>query len=92
MLLLFFALTLNAQMIIPTIPIAKWVQMPLGGIGTWLYNETQAYDAVKSAFAMGYTHVDTAYDYMNSRGVGQALKDSGRPRDSFFVTTKVEGG
>lgn len=93
MFLLFLMLaTVWGQLIIPTIELANGVQMPLGGIGTWLYNETQAYNAVKEAFALGYTHVDTAYDYSNSPGVGRALKESGRPRDSYFVTTKVEGG
>ena len=36
------------------------VRMPLVGIGTWLYNDTVAYQAVQTAFAAGYRHVDTA--------------------------------
>lgn len=37
----------------------------------------------------GYTHFDTAAGYGNEEAVGQALRDSGKPRSSFFVTTKV---
>ena len=35
----------------------------------------------------GFTHIDTAMNYENQKGVGAALK--GLPRDSFFLTTKT---
>jgi len=41
---------------------------------------------------MGYTLIDTAWDYHNARGIAKAIKESGRARSSFFITTKVEGG
>lgn len=66
--------------------------MPLFGIGTWQYNDTVAKAAVEAAFKLGYRHVDTAFDYENLVGVGQALKASGVPRKEFFVTSKVPGG
>ena len=66
--------------------------MPMVGIGTWLYNDTIAEEAVASALEVGYTHIDTAYDYGNALGVGRAIVNSKLKRDEFFVTTKVEGG
>ena len=38
---------------------------------------------------MGYRSIDTAQAYYNEAGVGQALKESGLPREEFFLTTKV---
>ena len=38
---------------------------------------------------MGYRSIDTAQAYYNEAGVGQARKESGRPREEFFRTTKV---
>jgi diketogulonate reductase-like aldo/keto reductase len=37
-------------------------------------------------------HIDTALIYANQKGVGAALKESGRARDTFFITTKIPGG
>lgn len=68
------------------------VQMPLLGIGTWLYNNSVAKDAVTSAFHLGYRHVDTATSYENQLGVGEALADLKLARESFFITSKIPGG
>ena len=38
---------------------------------------------------VGYRHIDTAAIYGNEEGVGQAIKESGIPRDQLFVTTKL---
>jgi len=48
--------------------------------------------AVLSALKIGYTHIDCALGYNNQDGVARAIKASGRPRSSFFITTKVPGG
>jgi len=68
------------------------IPMPLFGIGTWLYNDTVAKASVEAAFKLGYRHVDTAFDYGNLVGIGQALKSSGVARKEYFVTSKVPGG
>lgn len=77
---------------IPTITIAPTVEMPLQGLGTWLYNDSVAEKAVATALDMGYTHIDTALGYNNQIGIGKAIKASGRDRDSFFITSKIPGG
>ena len=45
--------------------------------------------AVLSAIAAGYRHIDTARIYGNERDVGAAVRDSGLPREELFVTTKL---
>jgi diketogulonate reductase-like aldo/keto reductase len=44
---------------------------------------------VRKALAAGYRHIDTAQIYGNEQAVGQAVRDSGLPRDEVFVTTKL---
>ena len=45
--------------------------------------------AVEAALAVGYRHVDTAAVYRNEGDVGAALRASGLPRDTVWVTTKL---
>jgi 2,5-diketo-D-gluconate reductase A len=49
-------------------------------------------DAVRWALELGYRHVDTAQAYGNEESVGQALRESGVPRDEVYVTTKFFPG
>jgi diketogulonate reductase-like aldo/keto reductase len=77
---------------IPTIEIAEGVHMPMLNLGTWLYDDDTAYDAVVQAFEMGYPGIDTAWDYSNGVGIGRALKDSKRERHEYWITSKIEGG
>lgn len=70
--------------------LSNGVAIPKVAFGTWqIPGGDQAYQAVKSALAAGYRHIDTALAYQNEAGVGQAIRDSGIPRDEIFVTTKL---
>jgi diketogulonate reductase-like aldo/keto reductase len=51
---------------------------------------TQA--AVETALAVGYRHVDTAAVYRNEADVGAAIRASGLPPESVWVTTKLANG
>lgn len=65
------------------------VVMPQFGLGTFLVPDGQsAYETVKYALKMGYRHIDTAQMYQNEESVGDALHDSGIPRNEVFITTK----
>jgi len=77
---------------IPTLEIAPGVKLPMSGLGTWQYNDTVAGEATALALSLGYTHIDTAIGYKNQVGIGKALKASSRPRDSYFITSKIPGG
>ena len=66
------------------------VQIPIIGFGTWqVKNGEEAYQAVLNALKAGYRHIDTAEGYYNEESVGQAIKDSGIPREDIFITTKL---
>ncbi|OAQ95946.1 hypothetical protein LLEC1_01465 [Akanthomyces lecanii] len=50
----------------------------------------ETYKAVKKALEVGYRHIDTAFRYNNEEQVGEAVRDSGLPREAVWVTTKVD--
>lgn len=78
----------NATLHAPTITLAGGVNMPALALGTWPMNDEEVADAVASALAVGYRHIDTAEAYGNERGVGEGLRRSGVPREEVFITTK----
>lgn len=59
------------------------------GLGCWQSKPKEVYNAVLVAIKAGYRHIDTAAVYRNEKEVGQAIKDSGIPREQIFVTTKL---
>jgi diketogulonate reductase-like aldo/keto reductase len=64
--------------------------IPALGLGVWQVPEGQAVqDAVHWALDAGIRHIDTARLYRNERGVGEAIRTSGIPRDEIWVTTKL---
>ena len=72
-----------------TVTLSNGAQMPLVGFGTWQLRGQEAYDATRYALEIGYRHLDTATMYRNEAEVGQALRDSGVPREEVFITTKL---
>jgi diketogulonate reductase-like aldo/keto reductase len=42
-----------------------------------------------SAFSLGYRLIDTAIYYRNEAVIGKAVKESGIPREEFFITSKI---
>lgn len=81
------AVLVSAAAAVPTVEIAPGVHMPMISLGTWQYNSSLAESVVRLGLKLGFTHIDTANDYKNQDGVGRAL--ASRPRDSYFLTTKV---
>lgn len=66
------------------------VKMPLLGFGTFKVEDgQQTIEVVKKALEIGYRHIDTAAIYRNEEGVGQAIIESGIPREEIFLTSKV---
>ena len=62
--------------------------MPAIGYGTWQTGDGEAARCVRSAVEAGYRHIDTAYGYMNERGVGEGIRTCGIAREELFVATK----
>ncbi|MPY48564.1 aldo/keto reductase [Streptomyces acidicola] len=72
-----------------TLTLNNGVQMPALGLGVFQTPPDETRAAVTAALELGYRHIDTAAAYGNEREVGQALRDSGVPRDDIFIETKI---
>ena len=65
------------------------VKMPQLGFGVFQTPIDETKRAVLDAIEVGYRSFDTAQAYGNEAGVGEAIKESGLPREEFFITTKI---
>lgn len=74
----------------PTIKLNDGSEIPAIGFGTFqIPSDGSTYRAVSEALKLGYRHIDTAVAYFNEAEVGQAIKDSGIPREQIWVTSKL---
>ena len=72
-----------------TLSLADGNELPMLGLGVWQTPKgPECVNAVRWALELGYRHIDTAQAYGNEESVGQALRESGVPREDVFVTTK----
>lgn len=72
-----------------TLTLNNGVEMPALGLGVFQTPPDETIAAAAAALELGYRHIDTAAAYGNEREVGQALRNSGVPRDEVFVETKI---
>jgi diketogulonate reductase-like aldo/keto reductase len=72
-----------------TLTLNNGVEMPALGFGVFQTPPDETRDAVVSALATGYRHIDTAAAYANESGVGAAIRESAVPRDEVFLETKI---
>ena len=63
--------------------------VPAFGLGTFRLKDQTVIDSVRNALEVGYRAIDTAQIYGNEAEVGQAIAESGVPRDQLFLTTKI---
>lgn len=73
-----------------TIQLNNGMKMPMLGYGTYQIQPMITRDKVLQAIRLGYRLIDMAQYYGNEDGVGEAIRESGLPRDQFFVTTKIQ--
>ena len=77
----------------PTIVLRDGRAIPQLGFGVFQIPPGEATRrAVEAALASGYRHVDTAAAYRNEADVGAAIRASGPPPGSVWVTTKLANG
>ena len=69
--------------------VAKAEMHALTRSGTWKSSPEEVQDAVYHAIKVGYRHIDSAQFYGNEAEVGQAVRESGIPRNEVFITTKI---
>lgn len=74
---------------VPSIRLNNGVEILQFGYGVFQVPPDETAQAVRAALDAGYRHIDTAQGYANEEGVGQAIRESGVPRDEIFVTTKL---
>ena len=65
------------------------VEMPILGFGVYQVPKEETKQCVLDALRVGYRAIDTAQSYFNEREVGEAIKESGIPREEIFITSKV---
>lgn len=73
----------------PSVVLNNGLKVPQLGFGVFKIAPDETFAAVSEALGLGYRHIDTAAMYGNERGVGEAIRRSGLPRDEVFVTTKL---
>lgn len=73
---------------VPEVALNDGRHIPQLGFGVWQIQQRDAAGVIGEALRLGYRHIDTAQMYGNERGVGEAIRASGIPREEIFVTTK----
>jgi 2,5-diketo-D-gluconate reductase A len=63
--------------------------IPQLGFGVFQIKPEETMEATRTAFQVGYRHIDTAEMYQNERGVGEAIRASGLSRADIFITSKL---
>ncbi len=64
-------------------------KIPEVGFGTYKSTDGSGYEVILTAIQAGYRSLDTAQLYENEEEVGRAVKESGIPREEFFLTSKL---
>ncbi len=73
-----------------TIELNDGNKIPVIGFGVFqIPNDGSTKKAVLEALKAGYRHIDTAAAYFNEAEVGEAIRESGIPREEIFVTSKL---
>ncbi|MGN0317859.1 MAG: aldo/keto reductase [Candidatus Fimousia sp.] len=72
-----------------TVLLNSGYEMPIYGIGTYSLLGDECVDSVSAALNSGVRLIDTAYMYHNEESVGEAVNNSGIPREEIFIITKL---
>ena len=72
-----------------TVLLNSGYEMPIYGIGTYSLTGDTCVKSVTAALNSGVRLIDTAYMYHNEESVGEAVRNSGIPREEIFVITKL---
>lgn len=74
---------------IPTIKLHDGYEIPAIGLGTVYLRGGPGVDAITCAIRNGYRLIDSAIRYDNEGAVGEAVRQSGIPREQLFLTSKL---
>ncbi|MDO5061243.1 MAG: aldo/keto reductase [Actinomycetaceae bacterium] len=76
-------------MSVPRLILNTGAEIPQFGLGTYKLGPHNTAEIVEQAAHLGYRHFDTAQMYGNEAEVAQGIRNSGIPREEFFVTSKL---
>lgn len=65
------------------------VEMPILNFGVYQIPKEDTKRCVMDAIKVGFRGIDTAQSYFNESEVGDAIVESGIPREELFITTKI---
>ncbi|MEP6817089.1 MAG: aldo/keto reductase, partial [Marmoricola sp.] len=85
-------MTAETRTIVPDLTLNNGSTIPQLGFGVFQVPPEDTAETVTKALEAGYRHIDTAEMYLNEKGVGEAIRASGIPRDQLFVTSKLNNG
>lgn len=72
------------------ITLANGIDMPQLGLGVYkMTDPEETLKAMSYALEVGYRAIDTAAIYENEKETGDAVRQSGIPREQLFITSKV---
>ncbi len=74
---------------VPVVKLNNGIEMPRFGLGTFLQSPEECKQSCLIALKAGYRHFDTAHAYENESAVGEAVKESGVPREEIFIVSKL---
>ena len=74
---------------VPFLSLNTGASIPQLGFGVFQVPPEDTAETVKLALDAGYRSIDTASMYENEKEVGDAIAQSGLPREELFVTTKL---
>jgi len=77
------------DMKVPTMTLRDGHTIPALGLGTVYLKGEAGVDAITCAIRNGYRLIDSAIRYDNEGAVGEAVRQSGIPRDQLFLTSKL---
>ena len=77
---------------IPKLTLNDGRAIPQLGFGVYQIPPEDTARITGQAFEAGYRHIDTAQMYGNEKGVGDAVRASGIPRQDLFITSKLNNG
>lgn len=72
-----------------TVTLNSGYEMPIYGIGTYSLLDEECVNSVETALENGVRLIDSAHMYHNEESVGEAVRNSGIPREEIFVITKL---
>lgn len=72
-----------------TVTLNSGYDMPIYGLGTYSLYDEECKNSVTAALNSGVRLIDTAHAYGNEAEIGEAIRDSGIPREEIFVITKL---